>query len=89
MPLARSRTTPGVGYRARIPQGVWDVMAHVWAHPITVSSNYARERAEWVALAASLGWISTIAPDGSTHVRSWRLTKEGLMALETSTPKGQ
>jgi asparagine N-glycosylation enzyme membrane subunit Stt3 len=66
---------------------VWDLLAFIWVQPITVSSNAAREQAQWLAFAASMGWISTITPDGSQATRSWHLTKEGLLALETSTPR--
>ncbi len=85
--LARSRPTAGVGYRGNIPEPVWDILAAIWTLPVTVSSNLARENSEWIAFAASMGWISTITPDGTVHTRSWHLTKEGLVALETSTPK--
>lgn len=34
-----------------------------------------------VALAASLGWLTTISPDGQTYTRQWRLTAAGLQAL--------
>lgn len=34
-----------------------------------------------VALAASLGWITTISPDGAQHSRRWHVTQEGLNAL--------
>lgn len=87
MPLARSRPTAGVGYRGDIPDPVWNLLAFIWSQPVTVSSNAAREQAQWIAFAASMGWISNITPDGSLATRSWHLTAEGLRALETSTPQ--
>ena len=35
-----------------------------------------------VAFAASMGWISTIHPDGKSYDRAWHVTMEGLMAIK-------
>lgn len=86
MHLARSRSTAGSGYLGDIPDPVWETLACIWTQPVTVSSNLARDQSEWIAFAASMGWISTITPDGQQHTRAWHLTKEGLQALENSTP---
>lgn len=49
---------------------------------IAVSSNMARELAPYVALAASLGWISTVSTDGLHFTRTWNTTAEGVHALK-------
>lgn len=51
-----------------------------WFDPPSIQSNFARERAPFIALAASLGWISIIAPDGLTLSRSWHVSHHGLVA---------
>jgi len=64
---------------------VWEVLTKAWESPIYLASNYAREEAISVSFAASMGWVTTIAPDGKSYSRQWHITKEGLLALETST----
>lgn len=54
----------------------------VWYDPPSISSNYARARAPFIAMAASLGWITIIAPDGHSLSHHWHVTKEGLTALQ-------
>lgn len=83
--LGRSRAVAGIGYLGPIPPRVWDILTKAWAAPIYLASNYARENSIPVAFAASMGWLSTIAPDGKSYSRQWHLTKEGLLALETSS----
>jgi len=43
--------------------------------------NDARAFANEVALAASLGWISVVSPDGRKFNGFWTLTNAGLTAL--------
>lgn len=81
----RSRAVAGIGYLGDIPTEVWGVLSHAWAAPIFLASNYAREHTVSVAFAASMGWLSNIAPDGMSYSRQWHITKEGLTALQTST----
>lgn len=63
-----------------------------WYDPPSISSNYSRLHAKVIALAASLGWLTIIAPDGQSLSRSWHCTSEGLSALKNRSlmdPKGQ
>lgn len=80
--LGRSRPNTGSGYTGTIPPDIWDTLRHVWSECPRCSSNFSREHAPEVAFLASLGWISTIAPDGLDYRRDWRVTAEGLFALE-------
>lgn len=84
MALTRSRhrtiTTPN-GYTGPLPQAIWEVVRCAWEDGIAVSSNVARELSAEVALAASLGWISTVSLDGRRHTRVWNVTAEGVTAL--------
>lgn len=54
-------------------------VAHVGG--FTVSSDLARAEAGWVAMAATLGFITTREPDGS-YGRTWFVTKAGLDYLD-------
>lgn len=81
MGLARSRHKVGTGYTGPIPDECWDVVREAHDNGISVSSNLAREASAWIALAASLGWISTVTLDGQHYGRVWRTTFEGLSAL--------
>lgn len=83
--VGRSRTVAGVGYLGNIPDEVWEVLHKAWSAPIYLASNYAREHSPAVAFAASMGWLSNIAPDGKSYSRQWHITKEGLTALQTSS----
>lgn len=79
--LARSRASPGAGFLGPLPPEVWEVVGTAWEAPFAISGDFAREHAPWVALAASLGWISTVTPDGSGFTRRWHATAEGLTAM--------
>lgn len=88
--LGRSRASSG-GYFGEFPDGLWEIVDKAWFDPPSISSNYSRERAPLIALAASLGWISIIAPDGLSLSRSWHVTAEGLSAMrhrDLMQPKG-
>lgn len=52
-----------------------------WQAPIAIEANYARAHRNEIALLASLGYLSVIAPDGLTYSRMWHITAEGLYAL--------
>lgn len=77
----RNRHKVGRGYHGPIPDELWEVLDRAFAHGIFTQSDYARERSIDVALAASIGWISVLMPDGLTFDRVWRVTAEGLFAL--------
>lgn len=49
--------------------------------PYTTKSDFARQHATAVALAASLGWITTVWPCGVAYTNSWRVTPAGLARL--------
>lgn len=71
----------GTGYRGDLPEGALEVVRYASQYPFAISSNYAREQQVFVAFAASMGWISTIDPEGYSYSRQWRPTAEGLLAL--------
>lgn len=56
------------------------VVEYVYGDPMSVQSDFARTQAQWVAAAASLGYITTECPDG--FGRRWRLTVDGMYALK-------
>lgn len=56
------------------------VVKVVYDDPLSVQSDLARAQAQWVAAAASLGYITTESPDG--FGRRWRLTADGIYALK-------
>lgn len=74
-------------YLGEIPERVWEVLSQAWEQPIYIASNFARENRHEVALAASIGWISNITPDGQSYSPCWHLTFAGAHALETK-PQG-
>lgn len=69
------------GYFGPMPEELWEVLTVAWEAGLAVSSNMARELAPEVALAASMGWISTVSLDGRTYQRVWHITAEGMMVL--------
>lgn len=83
MPLARNRvrTSSARGYTGKVPPDVWNLLGLAWEDGIAVSANVAREYATEIALAASLGWISTVSLDGHRYLRVWNVTAEGVSAL--------
>lgn len=65
---------------ARTGRKLTDVTEKAWTDGFTVSSNYARENAPWVAAAACEGLITTKI-DGENFSRVWRVTPEGVAFL--------
>jgi hypothetical protein len=65
-----------------IEKNICRVLTEAWKRGFTTKSDFAREFADYVAIAASMGWASTriFPPDvwGST----WQITSKGLKALE-------
>ena len=84
MSIGRSRhiTVSARGYLGRIPAGTYHVTEAAHEAGFSVSSNLAREFAHEIALAASMGWISTVQLDGKKALRYWNITHEGLVALQ-------
>jgi hypothetical protein len=62
-----------------------DTLNYIWhLGSVRVQSDYARAHAAAVAMAASLGMITTrVAKD--SYGREWRLTAKGLRVLEASS----
>lgn len=82
MANGRSRHNDPRGFLGPIPKTVWMLLEVAHDYGIAVSSNLAREEAQCLALAASVGWLSTIRLDGEVALRHWNITTEGLHALE-------
>ena len=55
------------------------MMAHL--QPFRTKSDFAREQADYVAIAASIGLIS-VAQGAFTFNREWRVTAKGLRYLQ-------
>ncbi len=70
------------GYSGDFPPELWTalVLAHTTSG-LAVQGDVARQLATAVALGASLGWLSTIAPNGKTYAKRWRISPAGLQAL--------
>lgn len=68
-------------YTGKLPRGIQYVLSS-GRGGFSVSSNFARSMAPLVALAASQGWISTVATDGSAYSPVWSITTAGLTMLE-------
>jgi hypothetical protein len=72
-----------LNYHGPLPAAFWPVLKHAWKYGgITLQSDYARSNALHLALAASMGWLSTIDPDGKSYRGQWRITTAGLTALQ-------
>jgi hypothetical protein len=69
-------------FRGPLPAGLWAVLGAAHASYISVQSDFARAHSTELALAASMGWITTISPDGGSYGGRWRITAAGLTALE-------
>lgn len=70
-------------YKGDYPPSLWAILALVWERGgLACQSDWARSSATEISLAASLGWLSTIAPGGETYSNRWRLTPAGLQALD-------
>lgn len=62
------------------------VLHRAWVQPFSVQSNYARENAAVVAMAASDGFITTRLAAG-VYARTWHITLKGLQHLKVLTGK--
>lgn len=70
-----------LNYTGDVPEELWAVLLHAWKRPISLQSDYARQNAMGVALAASMGLLSTIKPDGGGYTSYWHVTAAGITAL--------
>lgn len=77
-----NRVSPRVAAVPDVPEEAWDVVERAWTRPFSISSDFARANAIAVAIAASLGWITTITLDGRNFSRSWHVTVSGTLALQ-------
>lgn len=60
---------------------LYEVVSCAWSGGFTVSSDFARSESGWVAMAATLGLISTREADGS-YGRTWFVTQAGIGYIE-------
>ncbi len=63
--------------------GLYEVVSQAWAGGFTVSSDFARSEAGWVAMAATLGFITTRISPGE-YGRTWYATKAGIGYLDSN-----
>lgn len=68
-------------YTGELPAGIWSILENIWVAPIGISGDHSRTYAREIALLASIGWISTVSPDGKTFGRTWHITAAGFTAL--------
>ena len=68
-------------YTGPYPGDIWLVLDDAHQGGLYIQSDRARFRSHAVALAASLGWITTVSTDGRTYGGVWRITQAGLAAL--------
>ena len=74
-PLAVNTKQGGLGHRHI------EVVDRAWGRGFKVSSDFAREYAPHVAMAASAGHITT-EEGRDFYGKTWRITQEGLRVLD-------
>lgn len=57
-----------------------------WVQPFTTKSDFAKTEADWIATAASLGFITTISGHFEMG-RKWLPTPEGLALIFNGWPR--
>ena len=65
----------------RIDNFIKQVLHTVWTCQVTTKSDFARENADYIAMAASMGLITTRIMN-EVYGRQWQITADGLYALE-------
>lgn len=60
---------------------LFETLKTIWRYNVTTKSEFAREHADYVAMAASMGFVSTRITE-DVYGRQWQITSRGLMALE-------
>ena len=73
--------TPAKSYSGPLPPAVWEVLTRAHTQGIAIQSNHARFYAVELALLASIGWVSTVSPDGRAYSTRWLITPAGITAL--------
>ena len=68
-----------IGQR-RIEQDLAPVLTKAWKTGFTCQSNFAREQANLVGMAASMGLITTRIIEG-VYSRDWHMTAKGIRVL--------
>lgn len=69
-------------YHGPLPAALWPLLeACHRAGSLAIQGDATRALASEVALAASMGWLTTIDPSGRSYGSRWRLTSAGLQAL--------
>lgn len=58
------------------------VLIEAWQRGFTVKCDFARDNAEYVAIAACMGWITTRIFPPDVWGSAWQITSKGLLALE-------
>lgn len=79
-PLAPSTKLEAIGPK-RIDGCLKQVLHTTWTCQVTTKSDFARENADYIAMAASMGLISTRIMS-NVYGRQWQVTAKGLDALE-------
>lgn len=62
-------------------QGLANLLVEAHRHGFSVQSDYARRHADYVAMGASMGLISTHVV-ANIYARDWRPTTAGLLFLQ-------
>lgn len=70
-----------LNYTGDVPEELWAVLLHAWRRPLALQSDFARQNSVGVALAASMGLLSSIKPDGTEYTTCWHVTAAGITAL--------
>jgi hypothetical protein len=65
----------------RIDENLRTVLHEAWTTGFTTKSDFAREFADFVAMAASMGLITTRI-NNQVYGKQWQITSKGLYALE-------
>jgi hypothetical protein len=63
---------------------IMDVLENAWLKPFKTKSDFAREHADLIAMAASDGLLTTKIATG-LYQRHWLLTPKGLSLLHALT----
>ncbi len=70
----------GPTHTEELADALWDVLNRAYNEGMTVQSDFARQNAQGVAAAASMGYLTTAY--GGGYGRVWRVTGLGLKWLE-------
>lgn len=83
------KKNPAVKWAPKITSGKGSIDAHIsrvlieaWKTGFTTKSDFARECADYVAIAACMGFVSTRIFPPNVWGSTWQITSKGLLALE-------